>query len=66
MTALELAVANLGAWSLQVAVIGVVAAAVSRLLPVDRPAVRLAFGQILLLVVVFLPSFNPGSRCRRR
>ena len=51
MSALELALRNLSAWSLQVAVLGLAAAVLSRLLPIERPAARLAFGQALLAVV---------------
>ena len=51
MSALELALRNLAAWSVQVAVLGLAAAALSRLLPIERPAARLAFGQALLAVV---------------
>jgi hypothetical protein len=53
--ALELALRNLAAWSLQVAVLGLAAAALSRLLPVERPAARLALGQALLALVLGLP-----------
>jgi hypothetical protein len=56
---LELALRNLAAWSLQVAVLGLAAAALSRLLPVERPAARLALGQALLLLVLGLPLVQP-------
>lgn len=55
----ELALRNLLAWSLQVAVLGLAAAALSRLLPVERPAARLALGQALLAVVLGLPLLQP-------
>ncbi len=56
MSALELALRNLAAWSVQVAVLGLAAAALARLFPVERPAARLAFGQVLLAVVLGLPA----------
>jgi hypothetical protein len=59
MSALDLALRNLGAWSLQVAVLGLGAAALSRLLPIERPSVRLAFGQALLALVLGLPLVQP-------
>jgi hypothetical protein len=59
MSALVLALMNLAAWSVQVAVLAVVAAALSRLLPVERPHARLAFGQALLALVVGLPVLQP-------
>jgi hypothetical protein len=59
MSALDLALRNLAAWSLQVAVLGLAAAALSRLLPVERPAARLAFGQALLVLVLGLPLVQP-------
>jgi len=59
MSALELALRNLAAWSVQVAVLGLAAAALSRLLPIERPAARLAFGQALLAVVLGLPLVQP-------
>ncbi len=59
MTALELALRNLAAWSAQVAVLGLAAAALARLLPVERPAARLAFGQVLMAVVLGLPLVQP-------
>jgi hypothetical protein len=57
--ALEFALRNLAAWSLQVAVLGLAAAALSRLLPVERPAARLALGQALLALVLGLPLLQP-------
>ena len=59
MSALDLALRNLAAWSLQVAVLGVAAAALSRLLPIERPATRLALGQALLALVLGLPLVQP-------
>jgi len=59
MNALDLALRNLAAWSLQVAVLGLAAAALSRLFPIERPAARLAFGQALLAVVLGLPLAQP-------
>ena len=56
---LALALRNLAAWSLQAGVLGVAAAAFSRLLPVDRPAARLALGQALLAAVLLLPVVQP-------
>jgi hypothetical protein len=57
--ALELALRNLAAWSVQVGVLGLAAAALSRLLPVERPAARLALGQALLAVALGLPLAQP-------
>jgi len=59
MSALDLALRNLAAWSTQVAVLGLAAAALSRLFPIERPAARLAFGQALLAVVLGLPLVQP-------
>ena len=59
MSALELALRNLAAWSVQVAVLGLAAAALSRLFPIERPVARLAFGQALLAVVLGLPLLQP-------
>jgi len=58
-SALELALRNLAAWSVQAAVLGLAAAALSRLLPVERPAARLALGQALLALVLGLPLLQP-------
>jgi len=58
-SALELALRNLAAWSVQVGVLGLAAAALSRLLPVERPAARLALGQALLALVLGLPLVQP-------
>lgn len=59
MSALELALRNLAAWSVQVGVLGLAAAALSGLLPIERPAARLAFGQALLALVLGLPLLQP-------
>jgi hypothetical protein len=59
MSALELALRNLAAWSLQVAVLGLAAAALARLFPVERPAARLVLGQALLALVLGLPLVQP-------
>ena len=59
MSALELALRNLAAWSVQVAVLGLAAALLSRLLPIERPAARLALGQGLLALVLGLPLVQP-------
>jgi bla regulator protein BlaR1 len=58
-SALELALRNLAAWSVQVGVLGLAAAVLSRLLPVERPAARLALGQALLALVLGLPLVQP-------
>jgi beta-lactamase regulating signal transducer with metallopeptidase domain len=55
VSGLELALRNLGAWSVQVAVLALAAAALSRLAPVDRARARLALWQALLVVVLVLP-----------
>ena len=57
--ALELSLRNLAAWSVQVGVLTLAAAILSRLLPIERPAVRLALGQTLLAVVLALPFLQP-------
>lgn len=57
--AVELALRNLLAWSLQVGVLALAAAAVGRVMPVERPAVRLAFSQALLALVLLLPLVQP-------
>jgi beta-lactamase regulating signal transducer with metallopeptidase domain len=57
--AVELALRNLLAWSLQVGVLALAAAAVGRVLPVERPGARLAFGQALLALVLLLPLVQP-------
>jgi len=56
---LELALRNLVAWSVQAGVLGLAAAVLSRLVPVERPAVRLALGQALLVLVLALPLVQP-------
>ncbi len=56
---LELALRNLSAWSVQVGVLGLAVAVLSRLLPVERPAARLALGQALLVLVLGLPILQP-------
>ena len=57
--ALELALRNLAAWSVQVGVLGLAAAVLSRFLPIERPAARLALGQALLVLVLGLPLLQP-------
>lgn len=59
MSSPELALLNLGAWSLQVAVLALAAAVVLRLLPVERPALRLALLQWLLLGMLLRPWLQP-------
>jgi beta-lactamase regulating signal transducer with metallopeptidase domain len=56
---LDLALRNLAAWSLQAGVLALAAAALSRLVPVERPAARLALGQGLLFAVLLLPLLQP-------
>jgi D-alanyl-D-alanine endopeptidase (penicillin-binding protein 7) len=56
---LEASLRNLAAWSLQVGALALAAAALSRLLPIERPSARLAFGQALLALVVGLPLLQP-------
>ena len=56
---LEAGLRNVAAWSLQVGVLALVAAALSRLLPIERPNARLAFGQALLALVFGLPLVQP-------
>jgi len=59
MSALALALTNLAAWSVQVAVLALAAAALFRLVPVERPGVRLALGQSLLALMLALPVLQP-------
>jgi TonB family protein len=56
---LEASLRNLAAWSLQVGVLALVAAVLSRLVPIERPHARLAFGQALLVLVFALPLLQP-------
>jgi hypothetical protein len=56
---LEIALVNLAAWSVQVAVLALAAAAASRWLPLERPAARLAFSQALLAGILLLPLVQP-------
>jgi beta-lactamase regulating signal transducer with metallopeptidase domain len=58
-SALDLVLRNLLAWSVQVAVLALAAAAVGRVAPIERPATRLAFGQALLALVLLLPLVQP-------
>jgi TonB family protein len=59
MSGLALALTNLVAWSAQVAALALVAAALFRLVPVERPALRLALGQSLLALMLRLPLLQP-------
>jgi beta-lactamase regulating signal transducer with metallopeptidase domain len=59
--ALDLALRNLFAWSVQVGVLALAAAGVGRLAPVVRPEARLAFGQALLALVLLLPLVQPWT-----
>jgi hypothetical protein len=59
MSALDLALRNLAAWSVQVGVLALAAAALARFLPIERPAARLALGQALLALVLGLPLLQP-------
>jgi len=59
VSALAVALANLAAWSAQVAVLALAAAALFRLVPVERPGVRLALGQSLLALMLALPLLQP-------
>lgn len=59
MTSLDLALANLAAWSLQIGVLALAAAALARVAPVERPGARLALGQALLLLMAGLPLVEP-------
>ena len=56
---LEIALVNLAAWSVQVAVLALVAAAAAHWLPIERPAARLAFSQALLAGTLLLPLVQP-------
>jgi beta-lactamase regulating signal transducer with metallopeptidase domain len=64
MSSLELVLRNLAAWSLQVGLLAFAAAALARLVPVERPATRLALGQSLLALVVVLPLLQPWQAVR--
>jgi len=57
----DLALRNLIAWSVQVGVLALAAAAVGRLAPIERPGARLAFGQALLALVLLLPLVQPWA-----
>jgi beta-lactamase regulating signal transducer with metallopeptidase domain len=59
VSSLELALANLLAWSLQIGILATAAAALDRLVPVERPGARLAMGQALLALMVALPLVEP-------
>jgi beta-lactamase regulating signal transducer with metallopeptidase domain len=61
MSGLELGLRNLLAWSLQAGVLSLVAAVAGRLVPVDRPAARLALARALLALVVLLPLVQPWT-----
>jgi beta-lactamase regulating signal transducer with metallopeptidase domain len=58
---LDLLLRNLAAWSLQVGVLALAAAAAGRVVPVERPAPRLALGQALLALVLLLPLVQPWA-----
>jgi beta-lactamase regulating signal transducer with metallopeptidase domain len=59
VTSLELALANLLAWSLQIGVLALAPALLERAVPVERPGVRLALGQSLLALMAALPLVQP-------
>jgi len=59
VSALDLLLRNLAAWSVQVALLGLAAALLSRVLPIERPGARLALGQGLLALVLGLPLVQP-------
>jgi beta-lactamase regulating signal transducer with metallopeptidase domain len=61
VSALELALRNLTAWSVQAAALGLAAFVLMRLLPVERPAARSALAQSLLALVLALPLLQPWS-----
>jgi beta-lactamase regulating signal transducer with metallopeptidase domain len=61
VSALELALRNLTAWSVQAAALGLAAFVLTRLLPVERPAARSALAQSLLAFVLALPLLQPWS-----
>lgn len=61
MSGLELVLRNLAAWSAQAGVLGLAAAGLARLLPIERPAARLGFLQALLVAVLFLPLVVPWA-----
>jgi TonB family protein len=54
-----LVLTNLAQWSLQVALLTVVAAVLLRVLRIDAPVVRHAFWRVLLLVCLALPAVQP-------
>lgn len=55
----ETAAVNLAAWSVQVGLLALVAAVVSRLVPVDAPVVRYAWWRAVLVVCLALPVIQP-------
>jgi beta-lactamase regulating signal transducer with metallopeptidase domain len=61
MSGLDLVLRNLAAWSLQAAVLGLTAAALGRVAPVDRPWARLTLAQSLLALVLLLPLLQPWT-----
>jgi beta-lactamase regulating signal transducer with metallopeptidase domain len=56
---LELALANVAAWSVQIGVLALVAAALARFLPIERPGARLVLGETLLALMLALPLVQP-------
>jgi D-alanyl-D-alanine endopeptidase (penicillin-binding protein 7) len=50
---------NVGVWSAQAAALWLVAAALARLAPVERPAARLALDETVLALVLLLPLLQP-------
>jgi hypothetical protein len=56
---LELALRNLTAWSVQIGVLNLAAAILSRLLPIERPTAHLGLGQTLLTLMLGLPLVQP-------
>jgi hypothetical protein len=59
MSALELALRNLAAWSLQTGALTLTVAMLTRLWPIERPAPRLGLWQTVLAVALGLPLLQP-------
>ncbi|MEO7408281.1 MAG: TonB family protein [Vicinamibacterales bacterium] len=55
-------IANLVAWGVQVALITVAAAAVSRFVDIDAPVIRYAWWRGVLVICLALPVFQPWQR----
>ncbi|MBA2303226.1 MAG: hypothetical protein H0W08_11390 [Acidobacteria bacterium] len=55
----ETALSNLVAWAVQVGMLALVAAVVTRLVPIDAPVVRYAWWRTALVICLALPVIQP-------